>query len=470
MKNRTISIFIILFIITGNYALSIGNLSPLAKMKESLHQRTNNIAFRQLKRYVYGRDKATSFVMMAEKSPMDRNKCGYASQARYYCPDSAQTGYNILSEIDSIFAFANNQLNYAIRCTQEAKQEYGDKSLVSPYSINENGSLKLVGPYDWCSGFFPGSLWQMYSYTHDKYWYNEAVKYTCPLEKVKWYKSTHDLGFMIYCSFGQAYRLTKAQSYKKVLIQAAKSLSSRYNPRVKAIRSWDWNRNVWQCPVIIDNMLNLELLFWASEVTGDSLYYNIAVNHANTTLKNHFRSDYSSYHVVDYDTIVGNARFKGTHQGYSDASVWSRGQAWGLYGFTMCYRFTKNPVYLNQAERIADFIFGQPNLPTDLIPYWDMKDPDIPNAPRDASAAAVTASALYELSGYAEPCKSVFYKRLADTIIKNLSEHYLASLGTNQGFLLLHSTGNRPKNSQVDVPLSYADYYYLEALLRKAKL
>jgi uncharacterized protein YyaL (SSP411 family) len=217
-------------------------------------------------------------------------------------------------------------------------------------------------------------------------------------------------------------------------------------------------------------MLNLELLFWASEVTGDSLYYNIAVNHANTTLRNHFRSDCSSYHVVDYDTIVGNARFKGTYQGYSDASVWSRGQAWGLYGFTMCYRFTKNPAYLNQAERIADFIFGQPNLPTDLVPYWDMKDPDIPNVPRDASAAAVTASALYELSGYAEPGKSVLYKRLADTIIKNLREHYQASSGTNQGFLLLHSTGNRPKNSQVDVPLSYADYYYLEALLRKAKL
>jgi len=427
MKKKIISILIVLFI-AGSYALSIGDSSHLTKAGKVLYQ------------------------------------------LGYPCMDSAKADCNVLCETNRVFAFAGNQLNYAIKCTRAAKHKSGDKSLVSPYSINEDGSLKLVGPYDWCSGFFPGSLWQMYAYTHNKYWRNEAVKYTCPLEKVKRYKGTHDLGFMLYCSFGQAYRLTKAQSYKEVLIQAAKSLSSRYDPRVKAIRSWDWNKKVWQYPVIIDNMLNLELLFWASEATGDSLYYNIAVNHANVTLKNHFRNDYSSYHVVDYDTITGKARFKGTHQGYSDASVWSRGQAWGLYGFTMCYRFTKNPAYLNQAERIAGFIFSQPNLPTDLIPYWDMKDPGIPHVPRDVSAAAVTASALYELSGYATPDKSSCYKHWADTILKNLSEHYQVSPGTNQGFLLLHSTANRPKNSQVDVPLSYADYYYLEALLRKAKL
>jgi len=428
MKKKTISILIILFIIAGGYALSIGNSTHLTKMRGILYQ------------------------------------------SGHLCMDSAKTDCNILCETNRIFAFAGDQLNYAIKCTQKAKQRSGDKSLVAPYSINKDGSLKLVGPYDWCSGFFPGSLWQMYAYTHSKYWREEAVKYTCPLEKVKWYKSTHDLGFMLYCSFGQAYRLTKVQSYKEVLIQAAKSLSSRYSPKVKAIRSWDWNRDIWQYPVIIDNMLNLELLFWASEATGDSLYYNIAVNHANTTLKNHFRSDCSSYHVVDYDTITGNARFKGTHQGYSDASVWSRGQAWGLYGFTMCYRFTKNPAYLNQAEKIADFIFSQPNLPADLIPYWDMKDPGIPNVPKDASAAAVTASALYELSAYAAHGKSVRYRHWADTILENLSKHYQASPGTNQGFLLLHSTANRPKNSQVDVPLSYADYYYLEALIRRSKL
>ncbi|TWV13282.1 glycosyl hydrolase family 88 [Bacteroidaceae bacterium HV4-6-C5C] len=373
-------------------------------------------------------------------------------------------------DTDNAFAFAENQLRYAIKCVQEGQRKASNKKLVSPRSTEKDGSLRLVGPLDWCSGFFPGSLWQVFEYNHDNEWREKAVSYTWPLEEVKFHNGTHDLGFMLYSSFGQAYRLTKEQSYKDVLIQAAKTLSSRYSPTVKAIRSWDWNKNVWQYPVIIDNMINLELLFWATEATGDSTYYNIAVNHANTTMKNHFRDDYSSYHVVDYDPANGNVRFKGTHQGYSDSSVWSRGQAWGLYGFTMCYRYTKDSAYLNQAEKICEFFFNQPNLPSDLIPYWDMKDPGIPNVARDASAAAVIASALYELSGYVNAEKGAHYRQLADTIIKNLSEHYQAAPDTNKGFLLLHSTGNHPNNDEIDVPLSYADYYYLEALSRKAKL
>lgn len=378
----------------------------------------------------------------------------------YYTPD----------DTDNAFALANEQLSYAIKNIDKIKQKAKDTTLVSPRSIEKDGSLRLVAARDWCSGFFPGSLWQMYAYTHATYWKKEAAAYTWPLEKMKEYKGTHDLGFIIYNSFGQAYRLTKEESYKNVLLEAAKSLSSRYSPTIKAIRSWDWNKKVWQYPVIIDNMLNLELLFSATKISGDSLYYKIAVNHANTTLKNHFRKDYSSYHVVDYDTITGNVLSKGTHQGYNDASVWSRGQAWGLYGFTMCYRFTKQMTYLNQAEKIAEFFFNQPNLATDLIPYWDMKDPTIPNAPRDASAAAVIASALYELCDYVDNNKAVFYKQQADKIIKSLIDHYQATPKSNQGFLLLHSTGHYPKNDEIDAPISYADYYYLEALFRKAKL
>jgi len=378
--------------------------------------------------------------------------------------------YATPDEVDNAFAFADTQLKYALKCTQEAKEKATNKKLVSPRSIEKDGSLRLVAPRDWCSGFFAGSLWQMYAYTHSDYWRQQAVSYTWPIEEMKSYKGTHDLGFMLYTSFGQAFRLTGEQSYKDVIVQAAKTLSTRYSPKVKAIRSWDWNRNVWKYPVIIDNMLNLELLFWASEATGDSLYYHIAVNHANTTMKNHFRNDYSSYHVVDYDPETGSVRSQGTHQGYNDASVWSRGQAWGLYGFTMCYRFTKDPAYLKQAEKIIEFFFNQPNLPTDLIPYWDMKDPAIPNAPRDASAAAVIASGLYELSTYVTSEKGKRYKALADTIVKNLNNHYQAKEGSEQGFLLLHSTGNHPGNDEIDVPISYADYYYLEALLRKAKL
>ena len=222
-------------------------------------------------------------------------------------------------------------------------------------------------------------------------------------------------------------------------------------------------------PRIIDNMLNLELLFWAFRETNDSTYYNIAVNHALTTMKNHFREDNSCYHVVEYDTINGTVRSKMTHQGYSDESAWARGQAWALYGYTMCYRETGRPEFLQQAEKVEKYIFNNPTLPADLIPYWDFNAPGIPNEPRDASAASCMASALYELSTYV-PEKKEQYKQEADKILQNLTHSYRAQLNGDKGFLLLHSTGSKPHDSEIDVPLSYADYYFLEALLRKAKL
>lgn len=371
---------------------------------------------------------------------------------------------------DNAFAFATDQLKYAMECTEEAKRLTTNKRLVSPRTVEKDGSLRIVAPRDWCSGFFPGSLWQMYAYNHSDYWRQQAISYTWPIEEMKRYTGTHDLGFIIYNSFGQAYRLTGERSYKEVALQAAKSLITRYNKQVKAIRSWDHSKDKWDFPVIIDNMLNLELLFWATQQTGDSIYHQIAVNHANTTLKNHFRPDHSSYHVIGYDTITGNVVAKSTHQGIADESIWSRGQAWGLYGYTMCYRFTKDPAYLEQAENIARFFFNLPDMPADLIPYWDMKDPAIPQSPRDASAAMVFASGLYELSTYASGSAGATYKGWADTIIENAEAYYQAEPGTEKGFLLLHSTGNYPKNDEIDAPISYADYYYLEALSRKIGL
>lgn len=398
----------------------------------------------------------------------------YLHLYRMYAKTDWSDRFNLLylkaDVTDNAFAFATGQLEYAMKCTEEAKKAAPNKRLVSPRTVEKDGSLRIVAPRDWCSGFFPGSLWQMYAYNHNDYWRQQAISYTWPIEEMKKFKGTHDLGFIIFNSFGQAYRLTGERSYKDVALQAAKSLITRYREQVKAIRSWDHNQDKWDYPVIIDNMLNLELLFWATQETGDSIYHRIAVNHANTTLKHHFRDDNSSYHVVSYDTITGEAVKKSTHQGIHDESVWSRGQAWGLYGYTMCYRFTKNPAYLEQAEKIAKFFFNQPNLPSDLIPYWDMKDPAIPQSPRDASAAAVFASGLYELSGYASAPMSATYKQWADTIINNLEAHYQAKPGTEQGFLLLHSTGNYPKNDEIDTPISYADYYYLEALLRRQGL
>jgi unsaturated chondroitin disaccharide hydrolase len=364
-------------------------------------------------------------------------------------------------KIPSVISDAEKQSRVMLQEISKAKK--GNTDLVSPRTLDK-GELKLVTSRDWTSGFFPGVLWFLYEYTKKTEWKQQAELYTANIEGEKLNGSTHDMGFKVYCSFGTGYRLTSDAHYKDVIIQSARTLSARFNPVIGCIRSWDHHQEKWGFPVIIDNMMNLELLFAATQLTGDSYFYNIAVNHANTTMKNHFRADYSSYHVVDYDTITGKVVKKNTHQGYSDESAWSRGQAWALYGYTMCYRFTKDKRYLQHAEHIAAFILNHPNMPKDLVPYWDFNAPEIPNEERDASAAAVIASGLYELSHYSSNGK--YYKTKANTIIESLTKKYRSPIGANKGFILLHSTGSKPSNGEVDEPLSYADYYYMEALLR----
>lgn len=365
-------------------------------------------------------------------------------------------------KVKKAFKHAASQTDLML--TEIAKAKNPDKpELFSPRTL-ENGNLKLVASRDWTSGFFPGVLWYLDEYYGGNKWDEPARRFTTLVEKEKTNGTTHDMGFKIFCSVGNAYRLTNYAHDKDVIIEAAKTLATRFNPKTGVILSWDHSREKWVNPVIIDNMMNLELLFEATKLTGDSSFYNIAVSHANTTIKHHFRPDYSSFHVVDYDPKTGAILKKTTHQGYSNSSAWSRGQAWGLYGYTLCYRYTKNPVYLQQAENIAKFMFDHPNMPKDLVPYWDFNAPEIPDEPRDASAAAVTSSALYELSKYSNQGKD--YLKKANTILKSLSTKYIAPVGASKGFILEQSTGSKPSNSEVNVPLSYADYYYLEALLR----
>ena len=322
----------------------------------------------------------------------------------------------------------------------------------------------------WCSGFYPGTLLYLYEQTKNSQLLTEAERILKLLSKEQYNKDTHDLGFMMYCSFGNANRIQASEEYKQILINSAKSLSSRFDSVVGCIRSWN-SKQTNDYLVIIDNMMNLELLFWATKATGDSSYYKIAVTHANTTIKNHFRPDYSSYHVVNYDAGTGAIHQKKTAQGYADESAWARGQAWGLYGFTAMYRETRNKKYLDQATHIADFILKHPNLPKDKIPYWDFNAPDIPNTFRDASAAAIIASALLELEKYVSKVNSQKYLSVAEQILQNLStQAYTAAMGTNGGFILKHSVGSLPGNSEVDMPLTYADYYYIEALGRLKKI
>lgn len=323
----------------------------------------------------------------------------------------------------------------------------------------------------WCSGFYPGTLLYLDEAEGAPALKQEALAFLEDLKKEQYNTSTHDLGFMMYCSFGNAERLNPKKEYEDVLMQSAKSLITRYNPVAKCIKSWDsapWNHaTADEMPVIIDNMMNLELLFWASKHSGDPVYRDIAINHANTTMKNHFRADYSSHHEVVYNIHTGKATKQITNQGAADKSSWARGQAWGLYGFVVMYRETKDVKYLEQAKHIAQYILHYPAMPKDLIPYWDYQAPGIPNALRDSSAAAITASALLELWEYVDVKLAKEYWSAAETILTTLTgPEYFAKKGTNGGFLLKHGVGNMPNKTEVDTPLSYGDYYLVEALIR----
>jgi unsaturated chondroitin disaccharide hydrolase len=333
----------------------------------------------------------------------------------------------------------------------------------------ETGELVTSASGWWCSGFYPGSMWYLYEYTGKDEIMEVARQVNALVEKEKENKGTHDLGFMLYNSFGHGLRLTGDDSYKDILITGAYSLASRYNDKVGCIRSWDHGE--WQFPVIIDNMMNLEYLFWAARETGDSMFYKMSVSHADNTVINHFRDDYSTYHLVDYDPETGSVINKKTVQGAFDESSWARGQAWGLYGFTIAYRETGNQNYLKYAVGLADFILTHPNLPDDMVPYWDFEAPEIPDAKRDASAAAIICSALLELQKYVDEETAGNYVKAAEQIIRSLSSPaYRAKPGENNYFILMHSVGSIPHGSEIDVPLTYADYYFIEALLRFDKL
>lgn len=327
------------------------------------------------------------------------------------------------------------------------------------------GKRRLGTVYDWTSGFFPGSLWYVYEFTGREDVKAAAEKFTNLLLPVSHYTKTHDLGFMINCSYGNALRLAPCDTIPEVIVRTADNLCGRFDKEIGCIRSWDFGK--WNFPVIIDNMMNLDLLFSASKLTGNPYYAEVAKTHANTTMKHHFRPDMTSYHVVSYNPD-GTVERKQTHQGQSDDSAWARGQAWGVYGYAACYRETGDEAYLAQAVKIADMIMSRVTT-EDAIPYWDYDAPESEETPRDASAAAVTACALLEMSTMVEDGEKYF--AYAEKILKSLSsDAYLAAEGTNEGFVLMHSTGSLPHGSEIDVPLNYADYYYLEALQRYMNL
>lgn len=364
--------------------------------------------------------------------------------------------------VDSALSFSEKQ------CLLMAKKyENQEGRLPRTY---ENGEDVSSDSRWWCSGFFPGSLWYIYENTKNPEALKYAKLYTDRVEREKYTTDNHDVGFMLYCSFGNGLRLTGDEHYKEVLLTGAESLSTRYKDNIGLIRSWDWNKDKWQYPVIIDNIMNLELLLWAADNSEDKKFREIALSHADKTIEHHFRPDYSSFHVVSYDTVSAVPHIKQTHQGYSDESAWSRGQAWGLYGYTYLYRETKDKRYLEQAKHIANYIINHPNMPEDYIPYWDFDSPEIPNTSRDVSAACIIVAALVDLSDFVDAELSDEYIKVIEKQINALSsDKYTAKLGENGDFILKYSTGGYPFDSEVDVPLTYADYYYLEALTKLKK-
>ena len=326
-----------------------------------------------------------------------------------------------------------------------------------------DGKLKAVGPRDWTSGFFPGSLWLIYEQTKDPAHLAAAKDFTARLESIQHFTGHHDVGFMLGCSYGEGWRLTQDPAYKAVLIQGARSLSTRYSPTVGLIRSWDGNR--WQYPVIIDNMMNLGLLWFAHVETHEPAFRDIVTSHADKTLAHHFRPDGSSFHLVDYNSATGAVIKRQTVQGFADTSAWSRGQAWALAGYATVARLAKNSAYLAQAKKIADFIRHHPRLPADGIPYWDFDADNLPNAPRDAAAGAVIAMGLWDLAHQLGATEGAPYRALAEKQIRSLaSPAYRAAAGENGHFLLKHSVGHFSADTEIDVPLNYTDYYFLKTL------
>ena len=373
----------------------------------------------------------------------------------------------------------DKQLQYCHKQVKRALAELQQKDGFYDYTMEPRNILKgdkqkgwncRKMDKDWCSGFWPGILWMDYQNTKDEAVKKTAEGYTESLKGIAYRPChNHDIGFLMFCSYGKGYEVNHSPEYKKIILASADSLATLFNPIVGTILSWPRmvEREHWPHNTIIDNMMNLDLMFWASKNGGNKFLYDLAVTHAKTTMKNHFRPDGSCYHVAVYDTINGDLIKGVTHQGYADNSMWARGQAWAIYGYTMVYRYTKNKMFLDFAQKVTDiYIKRLKETSDDMIPLWDMDDPrGVKLAPKDVSAACIVADALLELQQYVDKEKCDEYSLFALQSLAQLSTDKYQSGKKNVAFLM-HSTGHHPAKSEIDASIIYADYYYMEALVK----
>lgn len=371
-------------------------------------------------------------------------------------------------DVKEALAYCHTKVGKSLNDLGSDRKDYS----MIPRNIENSDTVwacREAKPEEWCSGFWPGILWYDYQNTGDEKIRKEAENYTASLGYISEIPAyDHDLGFLMNCSYGNQYRLTNDENSKKILLASADSLATLYNPKVGTILSWP--RNVEMLGghnTIMDNMINLELLYWAANNGGSDSLRTIATTHAETTMKHHFRPDGTCFHVAVYDGDTGEFIRGITHQGYCDNSTWARGQAWAVYGYTMVYRETKDPKFLDFACKVTDAYLSR--LPDDMIPYWDFDDPGIPEAPRDASAASIVASALLELDNYCTDEHHGKYRQAAEDMLASLGSESYRSAPAKDSFLD-HSTGHKPAGSEIDASIVYADYYYIEALLRLKNL
>ena len=370
---------------------------------------------------------------------------------------------------------ADQQLDYCSQQVNRALEAMCDSDYtMEPRNIlagDTTWNCRKACAEEWCSGFWPGILWMDYMETKEKHVLKAAEGYTGALAFLAQQPAyDHDLGFLVINSFLKGYEATGNTYYKQIALACADTLATLYNDKVGTILSWPRHvKDYGGHNTIMDNMINLELLFWASENGGSQRLKDIAVSHADTTMRYHFREDGSCYHVAVYDTLTGQFIKGVTHQGYADSSMWSRGQSWAIYGYTTVYRYTKEQRFLDFAQKVTDIYLKRlKETSDDWVPLWDMDDPRGLQAPKDASAACVVASALIELSQYVEKKKAKVYQDAAESMLRDLSSEKYQSREKNVAFLM-HSTGHHPAGSEIDASIVYADYYYIEALLRWKK-